>query len=83
MSFAEIESELETLSPAELRRLALKSWTAFVEKEARKGAVAQCSENDPELLAALDEAIAKAQGTPGQGHSGNEVRTRLNQWISK
>jgi len=37
MSMAEIESELKNLSPEELRRLALKSWSTFVEKEALPG----------------------------------------------
>jgi len=63
MSFAEIEAELDRLSPDDLRRLALKSWTAFVEKEARAEGGNQCSEDDPNLLAALDEAIAKADAT--------------------
>lgn len=35
MSFAEIEAELDKLDPDELRQLALKSWTAFVQKEGR------------------------------------------------
>lgn len=75
MSLAEIEAELGKMAPDELRRLALKSWTAFVEKEA--GAANECSEDDPQLLAALDEAIEKAKATPQGGHSGNEVRSRL------
>jgi len=33
MSLAEIEAELRKMTPDELRHLALKSWTAFVEKE--------------------------------------------------
>jgi hypothetical protein len=83
MSFAEIEAELEKLSPDELRRLALKSWTAFVEKEGGSRAANECSEDDPRLLAALDEAIAKADATPGEGHSGSNVRARLSEWTSK
>ena len=83
MSFAEIEAALEQLSPDKLRRLALKSWTVFVEKEGDWGTVNICGEDDPRLLAALDEAIAKADATPGQGYSGREVRARLGEWTSK
>ena len=71
------------MAPDELRRLALKSWTVFVEKEGGPGAGNECSEDDPGLLAALDEAIEKADATPGQGYSADAVRARLNQWTSK
>jgi hypothetical protein len=37
-----------------------------VEKERRTEGVNECDEDDPRLLAALDEAIAKANATPGQ-----------------
>jgi hypothetical protein len=80
MSLADIEAELEQLRPDELRHLAVKSWTTFVEKERRLDGVNECDESDPRLLAALDEAIAKADAAPGQAHSGLEVRTRLNEW---
>ncbi len=60
MSLAEIEAELDNLGPDELRRVALKSWSKFVEKERRTGGVNECDEDDPRLLAALDEALAKA-----------------------
>ena len=83
MSFAEIEAELDKLSPDELRRLALKSWTVFVEKAGGSDTLAECSEDDPLLLAALDAAILKADATAGQGYSGEEVRARLGKWISK
>ena len=83
MSFAEIEAELDRLGPDELRRLALKSWTTFVEKEGRADGANICDESDPQLLAALDEAIAKADATPGQGHSGRDVCARLDKWTSK
>lgn len=81
MSYAEIEAELEQLAPDELRRIALKSWTTFVAKEG--GGVNECDEPDPQLLMALDEAIASADATPGQGHSGLQVRSRLEAWTSK
>jgi hypothetical protein len=83
MSLAEIEAELDRLDPNELRQLALKSWKAFVEKEQRQNGVNECDEDDPRLLASLDEAIAKADATPGQGHSGAEVRARLNEWSTR
>ena len=81
MSLAEIEAELGKMTPDELRRLALKSWTAFVEREA--GAVNECSEHDPQVLAALDEAIEKADAAPHKGYSGNEVRSKLSKWTSR
>lgn len=83
MSLAEIEAELGKLSPDELRRLALKSWTAFVEKESLAPDANECSEDDPQLLAALDEAIAKANSTPGEGHSATALRARLSEWTTR
>jgi hypothetical protein len=82
MSLADIEAELEQLGPDELRQLALKSWMTFVKKEQRSHGVNECDESDPLLLAALDEAIAKANATPGHGHSGSDVRTRLTEWTT-
>jgi hypothetical protein len=83
MSFVEIEAELDHLGPDELRQLALKSWMTFVEKERRQQGVNECDEADPPLLAALDEAIADADATPGRGHSGREIRARLNEWTTR
>lgn len=83
MSYAEIEAELDQLGPDELRRLALKSWTTFVAKEGLTEGINMCDEYDPRLLAALDEAISKADATPGQGQSGRDVRSRLDKWTSK
>lgn len=82
MSLVEIESQLQNLTPDELRELALKSWAVFAEKEGRSS-VNLCDENDPALLAALDEAIAQANALPNRGASGDEVRSRMAQWISK
>ena len=81
MSLTQIEAELDRLTPEELRHLALRSWTAFVERES--GMFHECSENDPQLLAALDEALAAADEAAGKGHSADEVRSRLRQWTSK
>ncbi len=83
MSLPEIEAELENLTPDELRDLALKSWTAFAEKEGQTRGSNECEEDDPALLAALDAAIAEAKARPGEGSSGEEVRSRVAQWISK
>jgi hypothetical protein len=83
MSLLEIEAELDRLEPDELRRLALKSWMTFVAKERRQDGINECDESDPHLLAALDEAMAKADATRGQGKSGRDVRSRLNEWTSR
>ena len=82
MSLVEIEAELDQLGPDELRHLAVKSWMTFVKKERGQDGVNDCDERDTRLLAALDEAIAKADSTPGQGHSGNEARARLDEWTT-
>lgn len=83
MSLAEIESELEHLSPDELRRLALKSWSAFVAKEGGSEAANACDEDNLELLAALDEAIGRADANPAQGHSAQQLRARIGGWTTK
>ena len=83
MSMAEIEAELDHLEPDDLRRLALKSWTAFVEKEGHTIGLNECDEDDARWLEALDDAIAKSDAAPGQGHSGRDVRARLNEWTTK
>ncbi len=83
MSLAEIEAELSHLTPDELRDLALKSWSAFTEKESKSSDFNECDEDDPALLAALDEAIAQARVNPGQGLSGSEARAEIARWISK
>jgi hypothetical protein len=83
MSFAEIEAELDRLTPDELRRLALKSWRAFVAKESDSDTADECSEDDLRLLESLDTAITQADATLGQGHSGEEVRVQLAKWTSR
>ena len=83
MSMAEIEAELDHLEPDDLRRLALKSWTTFVEKEGLTKGLNECDEDDARLLEALDDAIAKSDASPGQGHSARDVRARLNEWTTK
>jgi hypothetical protein len=82
MSLAEIEAELEKLTSDELRRLALKSWNQFMAKEGRSGASNECNEDNPKLLAELDEAIEKAESSAAV-YSADDVRARLKQWTSK
>ena len=81
MSFAEIEAELPELTPEQLYRLALKSWTAYVEKESRGKTRNEYDEENPELLAALDEAIEKAK-PGGRAYSGSDVRAKLAKWTT-
>lgn len=83
MSLTEIEAELEKLTSDELRRLALKSWSAFVAKEGLSEDKNQCEEDDPELLAALDEAVIRADSMAHAGYAGDEVRARISEWTSK
>jgi len=82
MTFSDIEAALETLSPEELRRLALKSWTKFVERENGHEAGNECSEDDPALLAALDEAVQLADAQRERAIPESALRGRLSQWIS-
>ena len=83
MSLTEIEAELEHLSTDELRRLAFRSWTVFMQRAGHADLAHDCDEEDPQLLAALDEAIAAAAANPQHKYSATEVRARLNQWTSK
>lgn len=82
MSVQEIEAELDKLSLDELRRLTLKSWSAFIGKE-NSGAVHECDEDNPALLSALDQSISEAEQNAGGGLSVQEARQRLDRWISK
>ena len=83
MSIAQIESELKRLSAEELRRLAMSSWAAFVEKEGVEPAVNECDESTPEMLAALDEAVRQADRGDSPGVSGAAVRSRIRDWTTK
>jgi len=83
MSLAEIEAALENLTPDELRRIAVKSWAAFVEKEGYVQGAHECDEDNPLLLAALDQAITQADSAPNRGHSADNVRQQLKEWTSK
>jgi hypothetical protein len=83
MSLSEIEAELERLAPDELRDLAMKSYQAFLAKEAECSPPNECDESDPRLLAALDDATARADMKRGEGCSAQDVRAQLAAWISK
>lgn len=83
MSLVEIETELARLSAAELRQLAMTSWTAFLEKEAADPNQNRCDEDDPMLLAALDEAVKRADGSAGMGVKGDSVRARIRAWTTR
>jgi hypothetical protein len=54
-----------------------------VEKEGGSEGQNECEDDDPVLLAALDEAIEKANITQSKEHSANEVRARLSEWTSR
>jgi hypothetical protein len=82
MSFAEIEAQLDKLTPDELRRLAMRSWSAFVAKEGIEYPN-QCDEDDPELLAALDAAVASAEAGTYRSRTGQELRELVGEWTSK
>jgi hypothetical protein len=81
MSLAQIEAELDNLSIEELRQLALKSM-ATLEAKTCGGPNQICDEDDPRLLAALDEAVRIAD-TGGKTYSADEVRAQLRKWTSK
>ncbi len=76
MSLTEIEAELEHLTPEELRRLALRSWSIFQKKEGH-------SEDDPLVLSAVDRAVEHADSFPASGCTGDEIRERISEWTSK
>jgi len=82
MSFAEIEDQLDKLTPEELRVLALRSRSAFIRKEEVED-INLCDEDDPDLLAALDEAVTKAEATANQPRSAKEIRELIRELTSK
>ena len=82
MSILQIEAELNRLSAEELRRLAVSSWTAFVEKEGLHPALNECEEDNRELLAALDTAVRHADQPGHPGLSGDDVRSRIREWTT-
>jgi hypothetical protein len=82
MSQVEIEAEWDQLGPGDVRDLASKSWLRFVEKERSRSGVSECAGDDPRLLSVLDEVVAKADETRGQGLSGKGVPARLKDWTT-
>jgi hypothetical protein len=60
----------------------LRSWSAFVAKEGLEEAN-YCDEEDPELLGALDDAIAKAEAGTHHTHTGRELRELIGEWTSE
>lgn len=83
MTLSEIEAQLEHLSSEELRRLMLRTWTTFVKKKSVDSSSKECAEDDPELLAALDEALAKADADASVAFTADDVRARLESWTSR
>ena len=83
MSLSEIEAQLAHLTPDELRRLALQSWSAFVKSEDNSAAFNECEEDNPLLLSALDAALAEADSSPTRGYTGDELRERISEWTSR
>jgi len=83
MSLAQIEAKLDGLSADELRHLALRSRAVFLAKAGANPNSHECDEDDPALLAALDNALRRTDQTGSHGVSGSEVRTRIRQWITK
>jgi hypothetical protein len=81
MSLAQIEAELHNLSVEELGQLAQKSLETLEAKTGR--AVDQmCDEDDPQLLAALDDAIRSAD-SGNRNYSADEVVAHLRKWTTK
>jgi hypothetical protein len=78
MSFTELKDKAAELPSDEQRKLI--TFLIGLQTDHRDR---ECSEDDPHLLAALDEAIARAGAVPTGGCSGEEVRSRMAQWISK
>ncbi len=83
MSIAQIEAELDTMSAEDLRQLALRSWATFVAKEHGEPQTNMCDEDDPVLIAALDEAGRRADASGPRGLSGDELRAKIRQWTTK
>lgn len=83
MSFVEIKAELSHLSAEDLRQLAISSWTAFLEKESSDPSQNICEEDDPSLLAALDDAVRRADASTGRCTQAAAVRARILEWTTK
>jgi hypothetical protein len=78
MSLTQLKDEAAQLPSKEQREL-----IAFLVALQAERQEDECSEDDPALLAALDEAIARSGVVPRGGYSGDDVRSRIAQWTSK
>lgn len=78
MSFTELKDKVAQLPSDEQREL-----ITFLVGLQTDHDDHECSEDDPQLLAALDEAVARAGTVPTGGYSGEEVRSRMAKWTSK
>jgi hypothetical protein len=78
MSLTQLKDEAAQLPSKEQREL-----IAFLISLQTGRQENECNEDDPALLAALDEATERAGAAPGKGYSGEEVRSRITQWTSK
>ena len=83
MSLTEIEAQLEQLTPDELRRLAFRSWSAFLRRKGHSESFNECDEDDPLVLSALDRAVEHADSFPATDCTGDEVRGRISEWTSR
>jgi hypothetical protein len=81
MSLAEMTAQIERLSFEELRELAAKI-QAVCRSRGFPQTQDQMQEDDPEMIAALEEAIAFAATNPGQGISVPEARQDVAKWAS-
>ena len=82
MSLVVIEAELARLDATDLRRLAISSWAAFLEKEGADPRFNECNEEDPVLLAALDDAVRRADNATVSPRDGDSVRARVRAWTT-
>jgi hypothetical protein len=78
MSLTQLKDEAAQLPSKEQRELIAFLVTLQTDRQEN-----ECSEDDPALLAALDEAVTLAGTVPSGGYSGDEVRSRIAQWISR
>ena len=81
--FPQAPDELLVSIEADIFSLRNSADSDLIQKEGRTAGTNECDEGGVRLLAAMDEAIAKADATPGQEHSARDVRARLNEWTSK
>ena len=68
----EILTAMDKLSPEDLRIVKLGVDSRLPDDD-----------NDPALLAALQEAVAYADAHPGEGKSIDEIRALITKWISE